>query len=126
MEAKEMAVLADAYWLTYQKRLAADKVAAALKVEESKLVAQILATLRSDEITSIGGQLVQLSIDKEPEYVPTISDYSKFCEFVLSSKDLSLLERRVSKSAVKERWDLGADVPGIIKFPVFKLHRHKL
>jgi len=126
MDAKEMATLADAYWVTYQKRLAADKVAAALKVDESKLEAQILATLRSDEITSIGGQLVQLSIDKEPEYVPTMSDYPVFCEFVLASKDLSLLERRVSKSAVKERWELGAEVPGIIRFPVFKLRKHKL
>lgn len=126
MDASEMAALADSYWVTYQKRLAADKVAKSLKVEESKLEAQILATLRADEITAIGGKLVVLSIDTEPDMVPTMSDYPVFCQFVLSSKDLSLLERRVSKATVKERWDLGVEVPGITRFPVFKLHKHKL
>lgn len=126
MDASDMATLADEYWTTYQKRLAADKVSKELKAIESKLEALILSTLRTDGITAIGGKLVILSIDTEPEYMPTIADYPVFSEYILSSKDLSLVERRVSKAAVKERWSLGIEVPGIIRFPMFKLHKHKL
>jgi hypothetical protein len=45
---------------------------------------------------------------------------------VLESKDLSLLERRVSKSAVKERWELEVEVPGITRMPVFKLNKSQV
>ena len=126
MKAAEMAELADAYWVAYQARLKADKEAKALKVKESALEAQILESLRTDNITGIGGKLVMLTIPKVPDYVPTVSDWQVFSELILSSKDLSLLERRVGKAAVKERWDANVEVPGVVKFPVYKLHKHAL
>ena len=122
MNPSEMGELCDAYWRTKQERLQADREAKELKSRESKLEAQILQLLREENLTAIGGSLIRIWMDPEPEKVPTIGDYPVFSTFVLESKDLSLLERRVSKAAIKERWALNVEVPGIIGMPVFKLH----
>lgn len=126
LSGEELAKLADEFWDTYQRRLAADKVAAALKESEVKLSEMLIHQMRYQKMTSVGGQLVRLSINTIPEYVPTIKDYPEFAKYVLETKDLSLLEKRVSKSAVKEHWENGEDIPGIIKFPVWKLSKSKV
>lgn len=122
MTPKELADLADAYFKTKLNRLDADKTAAKLKTEEEGLKAKLMAYMQEHKLTAIGGNLIRITMDTEPEYVPAVTDWNVFRDFVLSSKDLSLLERRVSKSAVKERWELNAEVPGVGKLPVYKLH----
>ena len=126
MSPSELSELCDAYWRTYQERLASDREAKELKSRETKLEAQLLQIMRKEELSAVGGNLVRLWMDPKPEYVPTIGDYPVFSAFVLESKDLSLLERRVSKSAVKERWELEVEVPGITRMPVFKLHKSQV
>lgn len=126
LSAGELAELADQYWLAYQQRLAADKVAAELKTKENQLSAKLTEEMLNQKLTSIGGKLLKVSLPTEPEYVPAVTDWNEFYEFVMSSKDLSLLERRVSKAAIKERWASDISVPGISKFPVYKLSKSQV
>jgi hypothetical protein len=126
LSGEALANLADQFWEVYQERLSADKVAAALKEREVKLSELLIHQMRFQKMTSVGGQLVRLSINTVPDYVPTIQDYTAFAKFILETKDLSLLEKRVSKSAVKEHWENGEEVPGIVKFPTWKLSKSKV
>jgi len=126
LSGEELARIADDYWSTYQERLAADKIAAALKEKEVKLSEMLIHQMRHQSMTSVGGLKVRLSIPVTPDYVPTIQSYPEFAAYVLQTQDLSLLERRVSKSAVKERWENGREVPGIDKFPVWRLSKSKV
>lgn len=126
LSAGQLAELADQYWLVYQERLAADKVAAELKTRENQLSAKLTEEMLNQKLTSIGGKLLKVSLPTEPDYVPAVNDWNEFYTFVMSSKDLSLLERRVSKAAIKERWAADISVPGISKFPVYKLSKSQV
>lgn len=124
--ADALAKMADEYWRALQERLAADKEAAKLKGYESRLQATLLQQMRMQGMTSIGGKLVRLSLNNEPDYVPVVEDWEKFYAHILSSKDFSLLEKRVGKAAVKERWDSDVQVPGVGKLPVYKLSKSQV
>lgn len=122
----ELSALADKYWTTRQDRLAADKVAAELKTKESKFEAQLIAEMREQKLTAVGGQRVRLTIPTTPDYVPTVETWQDLYDYIVEHKDFSLLEKRVGKAAVKERWDQGETVPGVTKFPVYKLSKSEV
>lgn len=123
MTATDLAQLADHYWTTRAKRLDADKVAKDLKDEESRTEATLIKEMREQQLTAIGGKLVRLAIPTVPEYVPAVKDWDVLYKHILESGDFSLLHKRVGNTACKERWDAGEEVPGIEKFPVYKLSK---
>lgn len=123
MTATELAALADHYWLTREKRLAADKVADALKAEETRTEATLIKEMQEQKITAIGGSVVRLAIPTVPEYVPAVKDWDAVYKHILETGDFSLLHKRVGATACKERWDAGEEVPGIERFPVYKLSK---
>ena len=126
MTPTELAAMADLFWETRIKRLAADKEAAALKTEESRLEAKLTEEMRANGLTAIGGKRVRLSIPTEPEFIPTVENWEKLWNHIVATRDFSFLEKRVGKAAVKERWADDQDVPGVIKFPVFKLSKSEV
>jgi hypothetical protein len=126
LSAAELAKMADEYWVTYQDRLKADKVAAELKAQESRLSAALITQMRQQEMSSVGGQLVRLSINTVPDYQPIVVDWQEFYEYILSTKDFSLLEKRIGKAAVKERWAADVKVPGTDRLPVYKLSKSQV
>lgn len=122
----ELAKLADDYWKTYNERLAADKVVKELKSQESKLEARLIAEMRENDLTSVGGRTVRLAIDVEPEYTPAVTNWEEFYQNILDTKDFSFLEKRPGKAACKERWAAGETIPGVSKFPVWKLRKSEV
>lgn len=128
LTAKELALLADTWWATMQDRLDADKKAAALKSTETLCQTILINQLRAQELTAIGGALVRVSIDSEPDYQPHVKDWEAFYKYILKTKDFSLLERRPGKAACRERWAVDGDnaVPGVEKYPVYKLRKNEV
>lgn len=126
MSPAELSALADHYWTTREQRLAADKVAAELKTEESRAEALLIQEMRANNLTAVGGQKVRLSIPTVPDMVPTVTDWEALRAHILKTGDFSLLEKRVGKAAVKERWDADVDIPGVVGYPVFKLSKSKV
>lgn len=124
LTSKQLAALADGYWRLYNDRLAADKEAAALKAEEVKVSATIIQQLQASEVTSIGGKNIKLEVRESD--VARVADWPKFYAHVLKTKDFSLLERRPGQAAIKERWEAGKAVPGVEKFPVYKLSKSQV
>jgi len=124
MNLEELGALSDEYWEVYNERLKADKVAAALKVRENELYAAITQCLRENELTAIGGQKVRLEM--KTEFVPAIKDWSRFYEHIQKTGEFDLLEKRPGKVACRARWDLGEEVPGVERFPVYKLSKSEV
>lgn len=122
--AKLLGEVADYYWRVKEERLKADKVSAALKEKETQAHELIVNQLRQQEIAAIGGSTVILEVKED--YKPHVTDWSKFYATILATQDFSLLERRPSVSACKERWELNEAVPGVEKFPVYKLSKRKV
>lgn len=119
--ATELAELADLFWQVREKRLAADKVAQDFKTQESSYEAELIKEMREQQLTAIGGKLVRLSIPTVPKYVPAVKDWDAFYKHILQTGDFSLLQRRVGDKACEERWQANQAIPGVEKFPVYKL-----
>lgn len=126
LSASELADVADIFFATYKERLAADKAAAALKADEVNATRVLLEQMQRQGLTAIGGKRVRLGMDPVPDNQPHVTDWPKFYAYILKTKDFSLLERRPGKAAVKERWEDGKVVPGVEKFPVFKLTKSEV
>lgn len=47
--------------------------------------------------------------------VPLVTDWVEALDYIRSSGELDLLQKRLAESAVKARWDSGVDIPGISK-----------
>lgn len=124
MTAGELAALADKWFAKRADRLAADKVAAALKAEESAFEATLIDQMLKSKMSAVGGASVVTYLP-EPKDEPAVQDWPAYWEYVLSMRDSSLIERRVGRAAVKERWAAGELIPGVVKFPVYRLSRSK-
>lgn len=126
LSAKSLADIADIWFTTLRQRLDADKVAKNLKSLETAAYEVLVAQMRLQGLTSIGGAKVRVGMDPEPDYQPHVKDWPKFYEYILETQDFSLLERRPGKAAIKERWEDDKAVPGVEKFPVYKLTRNEV
>ena len=118
---KQLGEHADAYRQIREERLAADKKAADLAAREQALKAVLVQQMRLQEITSVGGKVATVSIPVEPEYVPAVSDWSAYWKYAKENDAPEMFERRPGKLACKERWEAGEEIPGVSKFPVYKL-----
>ena len=124
MSPKELGALADLYWDVYHRRISADKDAAKLKLEENSYKATLIEEMRMEEITSIGGEKIKLSLSSE--LVPTVESWEKVYEFIKETDGWDLLEKRIGKLACKARWEADVLVPGVQKFRVYKLSKSEV
>lgn len=124
MTPKDLGNLADQYWHAYNKRLNAERAAKELKGIESKLYAQLVTELRSQELTSIGGHDVRLTLTTTTE--PVVKDWQQVYAYMTENQDFSLMQKRLAASAIKERWDAGEQIPGVETFVVHKLSKSAL
>lgn len=126
MSAADLAALADEYWLVRQQRLDADKVAENLKTQESAAEAMLIAQMRMQSLSAIGGKVARLSLPAVPDYKPAVKDWAALYEHILANRDFSLLQKRVGEAACKERWAANVEVPGVEKFAVYKLSKSEV
>jgi hypothetical protein len=109
----------DAYLTARQARLAADKVAAELKKSEDALKGQIEKSMHEAGMTDYKGDTVRVQIERE--YKPTVNDWGQVHLFIRENDAWDLVQKRLTESAVKSRWEDNISIPGIEKFPVDKL-----
>lgn len=120
-ELKHLVVL----WRAAQvERLDLDRKSKKLKDQE------IIANTLLIQNMRLGGLSIEtdthvISVNKDPEYVPHVMDWEVYWAFIIKTEDFSLLEKRPGKSACQERWDAGETIPGVEKYPVYKLTMSK-
>lgn len=119
-----MRILVDNYQRFRTERLAQEKIALAIKEKEDAFKEQILATLREQEAPVMGGTTHQCTRKVTNE--PTVEDWDALYGHIQETNEWDLLQKRLGTAAVKERWDVGEEVPGVGSFPVEKLSLTKL
>jgi len=112
----QAAILADDYNAARHERLAFQKNTDALEVKEKALKVKLIETLKAAQATSVGGNtaIVRLVIKNEPQ----ASDMDALYAHIRATGEFELLYRRINPVSIKERKDVGVDVPGISWFSV--------
>ncbi len=124
MELQLLSKLVDEFTAKKTERLAADKVAKALKKEETDLEEVILTELISNEVGSVGGTTHRVT--RQIKKKPVVDDWPKFYAYMIKNKATELLQRRLNVAAIEEHADNDDPVPGIDYFEVNKLSVSKL
>ena len=100
----------------YQKRterLALSRQVDAFKAEESDLRRLIIQRLQDVGLDSGRGSLATASITTDDQ--ASVKDWEAFENYILEHKSFDLLQRRVSITAVRARWENSEVVPGVEK-----------
>ena len=119
MDLAELGNLADHLNTTRANRLAADKVAAALKSEEHALYQQLVSEMEENNLSSIGGKdcIVKRTVKERA----IAGDWQLIQEYIKEHDAFDLLHKRLTDSAVLLRRDDGVEVPGVTLMEFSKL-----
>lgn len=98
---KSMGACADLYFDARQARLAADKVAAELKAEETRIANHIIDNLSKDT-TGAAGKHHRVQVMRKKKWRVNPEAWDKFHKWVAKNNRFDLLQKRVSDDAVKE------------------------
>ena len=112
---KSMGACADLLYKYRQERLAADKVAAALKTREQALIEHIIDNLDKGSGGAVG-KTHKVEITKNEK--PVVKDWPVFFAWVAKTKSWDLLHKRVAESAFKARIEDNVEIPGWEAFTV--------
>lgn len=113
---KTLGACADRLYKLREDRLKKQKEVDALVAEESAIKNHIIDTLPRSEASGVTGRVGRITINEK--VVPRVEDWDAFYKHIAKTKAFELLQRRVSDTAVKERWEDGKKVPGIDGFNV--------
>jgi hypothetical protein len=90
-----------------RQRLDLDRQSKMIKSEVDALSAQILQLMHEGKLTNVNGARIEL------KRKPYISDFSALEGYIVEHSALDLLQKRLTESAVKLRWDDGIQIPGV-------------
>lgn len=87
---------------------------AALKSLVAARTDEVLAGFSEEEIAGATGKLA--TAERRRSAVPSLKDWAVFTAWVKKTGSFDLLERRVAKTAWRDRLDAGVKVPGVETF----------
>ena len=102
-------------YTTRQNRLKLQKEVEELQKLETALNEYFRKSLPKGT-TGVAGKVARVQTDRKE--IPQVEDWDAFWKGFNIKRDRDLLQRRLSDSAVKERWDAKKTIPGVIKFGV--------
>lgn len=118
-----MGACADLLYTAREERLKAQKVVDELAKREAAIREHIINNLPKSD-TGASGKLARVSV--VTKQVPQVKDWDEFYKHVKKTGQFDLMQRRVSDTAVKERWENGKVVPGVEAFGVVSVSINKL
>ena len=112
---KSMGACADLLSDMREKRLEADKAAAALKADEVALINHIIENMDKESTGAAGKHhMVRVVVKPKPQFdAETMEDFYKY---VSKNKAWDMLQRRLNETAVMDRVNAGKTIPGIKMF----------
>jgi hypothetical protein len=107
-----------------EDRLAADKVAAALKEREVGMKDWLIAVYREQRLEGsvVNGRFTGLRVVEQP----SCPDREALTAYILETRQLELLEFRLAKRALAERRDQGVEIPGLLWIDTYELSDRKI
>jgi hypothetical protein len=98
------------------ERLELNKKADALEKDEHKIKAELIAALKATGNTEFRSDRCFLQL--KPKIKPVAEHWALVFKFIKDNDAFDILQKRLTETAVKARWDEGVIIPGINKFPV--------
>ena len=111
MELIDLSRLVDQFGSQRDKRLAADKVAAALKKEETALKGRIIHEMIANEVGFAAGTKIRVKLKTTEK--PVAYDWPAIYGYMIENDAMDIVQKRLGMAAVKERFDEGDIIPGI-------------
>lgn len=121
---KQLGICADMLYTLRQQRFEKQKEVDALASQEKALKEHIINTLPKSEASGVGGKLARVTVVTKD--VPQVKDWDAFYKHVKKTGQFELLQRRLTVSAIQERWEDGKEVPGVEHFTVVDVSINKL
>jgi hypothetical protein len=111
--------LIDQYISTRAERLDLDKQAKLIGEHEELLKKAIIAKYQEQGITALGSRLGTVKVTRSEE--PVAQDWPTVWKYIQETGEFELLHKRLTNLAVKERWDVGLEIPCVGKQEVLLL-----
>jgi hypothetical protein len=108
---EDPASLADDYIAKRDERLAADKVAKALKEEESALEAVLDRLFAEKNLTAVGGK--SGTVTQQRNSKPICTDWDQLYKYIVQENAFELLHKRLTEGAAQDRISAGVEIPGV-------------
>ena len=124
MTPKEVSALADKWWLQQAKRLAAKHKMEELEKIEVALKTGLLAALEKEGISSIGGKKVHVTLKRRVK--PAVGNWQELYDYIQKTGEFDLLQKRLTESAVSDRWEDEVEIPGVYPLEVAEISYSKV
>lgn len=105
-------------------RLAKDKEAAEVKDRENIYKAELIARMLEAKTGAMASEKHLAKLHTKE--TPTPKDWGLIHQYIVQHDAWELVQKRLTVSAVEERWQSGEVIPGIEKFPVYSVSISKL
>ena len=115
----DLGSLIDLLYATRVKRLEAEKEIKAFKTQEVAYRIRIKQMLDAASLESGSGKTATTSISYMVE--PSPKDWPAIYQYIVKNDAFDLLQRRLSATAVRDRWNDDLLIPGIDKFDAWDL-----
>lgn len=128
---RNLATVADEYKLARDARLKKEKEAQALKDRETALYDYLINNLPASKAGGIQGSIARVEIvykevpifDGE-ESGDVTESREAFFKFARRKGNEDLITEQMNAKAIKERWEAGKEVPGVIRYRMKRLSLH--
>lgn len=94
-----------------EERLEHDRASRKLKTVEDNLRASLIKAMHDDNLTTLETDAIYIGVTQSVR--PTIMSWEELEKFIREHNAVDLLQKRLTESAVKLRWDDGIQVPGV-------------
>ena len=111
--------LIDQYITARAERLMLDKQVEQMKEHEELLKKAIIAKYQEQGISILGSNLGAVKLTEAEE--PVAQDWPVVWDYIRENNAFELLHKRLTNTAVKERWEAGEEIPGVGKQKVYRL-----
>jgi len=98
------------YYDLREQRLKIQREVDSLEQQEKDILYEITKEFTGESIKDSVDGFTMLAKRKD---VPTVRDWSATLAYIKETGQVDLLQKRLTDSAVKARWDAGVDVPGV-------------
>lgn len=119
MELQELSSKVDEYYTLRDQRLTKQREVDVIERKEKALQEEIIRVLNNANMKAGAGQLCVVTVQKKEK--PICGDWSKLYAYIIAEDAFDLLQKRLTETAVKLRWEEGVQIPGVEPFPIFNL-----
>lgn len=98
------------YFETRQRRLKLQREADDLEQQEKDILYELTKQFEQPKVTIVVGGFV---LKAERKQVALVTDWAAVLQHIKATGEVDLLQKRLTESAVKARWDNQVQIPGV-------------